>query len=194
MLQGVPIGLAFGTMPFLLKSHSSYSDIAIFALSTYPYSLKLFWSPIVDSIFVENLKIGGLNLSLGRRKSWIVPIQMMLGGMLWVLSGRIEEIMNQVSKRVRTLFLSMFFSDRLCSDSFWSFLTFCYFELAHSRCEVHHSGLLRFDLLRCNSRYRSRWLGIDFVISRKCWLCFYCPNSWNQHRLLHEFHSLLGSQ
>jgi len=84
-------------MPFLLKSHSSYSDIAIFALSTYPYSLKLFWSPIVDSIFVQNFKIGGLNLSLGRRKSWIVPIQMMLGAMLWVLSGRIEDIMNQVS-------------------------------------------------------------------------------------------------
>ena len=65
----------------------------------------------MDSIFVENLKIGGLNLSLGRRKSWIVPIQMMLGGMLWVLSGRIEEIMNQVSKTKRNFSISILLFD-----------------------------------------------------------------------------------
>jgi hypothetical protein len=35
-------------------------------LQAYPYSLKLLWSPIVDSLFSE---------SFGRRKSWIIPIQ-----------------------------------------------------------------------------------------------------------------------
>lgn len=53
LLQGIPVGLAFGTMPFLLKARLSYSDIGLFMLSTYPYSLKLLWSPVVDSCFVN---------------------------------------------------------------------------------------------------------------------------------------------
>ena len=57
MLQGIPVGLAFGTMPFLLKSYVGYSQLGIFMLSTYPYSLKLLWSPIVDSLFVSAWRI-----------------------------------------------------------------------------------------------------------------------------------------
>jgi len=50
MIQGVPMGLVFGTVPFLLKASSaSYADLGFFSLASYPYSLKLLWSPIVDS-------------------------------------------------------------------------------------------------------------------------------------------------
>ena len=44
----MPIGLAFGTMPFLLKARLSYADVGVFMLCTYPYSIKLLWSPVVD--------------------------------------------------------------------------------------------------------------------------------------------------
>ena len=47
----MPIGLAFGTMPFLLKARLSYADVGVFMLCTYPYSIKLLWSPVVDSVF-----------------------------------------------------------------------------------------------------------------------------------------------
>lgn len=50
----------------MLQSKLSYSQIGVFSLAAYPYSLKLFWSPIVDSCY---------SLRAGRRKSWIVPIQ-----------------------------------------------------------------------------------------------------------------------
>eukprot|EP00842_Homolaphlyctis_polyrhiza_P002586 jgi/Hompol1/3328/HPOL_003202-RA len=40
MLQGVPLGLSMGSVPFLLKSKLSFSDLALFSLSSYPYSLK----------------------------------------------------------------------------------------------------------------------------------------------------------
>ncbi|KAJ3348168.1 hypothetical protein HDU83_001530 [Entophlyctis luteolus] len=40
LLQGVPLGLVMGSVPFLLKSKLSFSDIALFSLSSYPYSLK----------------------------------------------------------------------------------------------------------------------------------------------------------
>ncbi|KAJ3201019.1 hypothetical protein HDU82_008429 [Entophlyctis luteolus] len=41
LLQGVPLGLVMGSVPFLLKSKLSFSDIALFSLSSYPYSLKV---------------------------------------------------------------------------------------------------------------------------------------------------------
>lgn len=87
-LQGIPLGLTFGTLPFLLKPHLSYSQLAIFALSTWPYSLKLLWSPIVDAWFVRKW---------GRRKSWIVPVQAIVGAGLWVIGGRVEDWLNQAS-------------------------------------------------------------------------------------------------
>lgn len=87
-LQGIPLGLTFGTLPFLLKPHLSYSQLAVFALSTWPYSLKLLWSPIVDAWFVRKW---------GRRKSWIVPVQAIVGLGLWVIGGRVEDWLDQVS-------------------------------------------------------------------------------------------------
>jgi len=80
-LQGVPLGLATGSVPFLLKSHLSYGEIGVFSLASYPYSLKLLWSPIVDAVWSPRF---------GRRKSWILPIQLLSGiGMLW-LGTRVE--------------------------------------------------------------------------------------------------------
>lgn len=87
LLQGIPVGLAFGSIPYLLRSKLSYSQIGIFTLCTYPYSLKLLWSPIVDSIFSRRL---------GRRKSWIVPIQTIVGLMLWWLSRNINTYIDKV--------------------------------------------------------------------------------------------------
>ncbi len=83
-LQGVPMGLATGSVPFLLKPHMSYSALGVFSLASYPYSLKLLWSPIVDAVWSPKV---------GRRKSWIMPIQMLSGiGMIW-LGSRVETMM-----------------------------------------------------------------------------------------------------
>ena len=83
-LQGIPMGLASGSVPFLLKPHLSYSQIGVFTLASYPYSLKLLWSPIVDAVWSPKL---------GRRKSWILPIQVCSGiGMIY-LGGRVKEMM-----------------------------------------------------------------------------------------------------
>ncbi|KAF8491293.1 acetyl-coenzyme A transporter 1-domain-containing protein [Gautieria morchelliformis] len=85
LIQGVPIGLALGSIPFILRSHLSYSQIGIFALSGYPYSLKLIWSPIVDSIFFRKI---------GRRKSWIVPMQLIIGSLMLWIAHHSEELMD----------------------------------------------------------------------------------------------------
>ena len=89
-LQGIPMGLASGSVPFLLKRNLSYGQIGVFSLAVYPYSLKLLWSPIVDAVWSRRL---------GRRKSWILPIQMVSGlGMLY-LGGRAEDMMEKAAAK-----------------------------------------------------------------------------------------------
>lgn len=83
MMQGVPLGLTTGAMPFMLQSKLSYSQVGVFSLAAYPYSLKLLWSPIVDSCF---------SARFGRRKSWIVPVQLITAAMLICCSGHINKL------------------------------------------------------------------------------------------------------
>jgi MFS family permease len=84
-LQGVPMGLAMGSVPFLLKKHLSYGQIGVFSLASYPYSLKLLWSPIVDAVWSKKF---------GRRKSWITPIQTISGITMIYLSSHVEAMMT----------------------------------------------------------------------------------------------------
>ncbi|KAF9103606.1 hypothetical protein BGX27_010500 [Mortierella sp. AM989] len=104
-LLGVPVGLAFGSIPFLLKAKMSYSQIGVFSLAHYPYSMKFLWSPIVDAVYSKDL---------GRRKSWIVPIQLLTGFMFLWLGINIDDWMSQEHISVGTLtavfFVLIFFS------------------------------------------------------------------------------------
>ncbi|KAF8538159.1 acetyl-coenzyme A transporter 1-domain-containing protein [Trichophaea hybrida] len=90
-LQGVPMGLAMGSVPFLLKHTLSYGEIGVFTLASYPYSMKLLWSPIVDAIWSPKM---------GRRKSWIVPVQFVSSVMLLWLGSQAERLMAEASKRL----------------------------------------------------------------------------------------------
>ncbi|KAG9066039.1 hypothetical protein KI688_001258 [Linnemannia hyalina] len=105
LLQGVPVGLAFGSIPFLLKAKMSYTQIGIFSLAHYPYSMKFLWSPIVDAVYSKEI---------GRRKSWIVPIQLLTGFMFLWLGINIDDWMSQDQIAVGTLtvvfFVLIFFS------------------------------------------------------------------------------------
>ncbi|KAF8213573.1 acetyl-coenzyme A transporter 1-domain-containing protein [Mycena galopus ATCC 62051] len=94
LIQGVPLGLALGSIPFILREHLSYSQLATFALSGYPYSLKLLWSPIVDSVFF---------VSVGRRKSWIIPMQIIVGTIMLYLSLNVQVLMDDASNHVAQL-------------------------------------------------------------------------------------------
>ncbi|KAI0700407.1 MFS general substrate transporter [Cytidiella melzeri] len=94
LIQGFPLGLALGSLPFLLKEHLSYSQIAVFSLASYPYSLKLLWSPIVDSLFIP---------SVGRRRSWIIPMQVLIGSLMLIISFNAEEYMNNPSEHINIM-------------------------------------------------------------------------------------------
>ena len=78
VLQGIPLGLA-GAMPMLLQTKKvAYKDQATFSLVFWPFSMKLLWAPIVDTAYFSRF---------GRRKSWLVPVQYLIGIFLLILSG-----------------------------------------------------------------------------------------------------------
>lgn len=104
LLQGVPVGLAFGSIPFILKTKLSYSQVGIFSLAAYPYSMKLLWSPIVDAIYSPKI---------GRRRSWIIPIQTISGLTLiylgLIINELIEDPLNYLPRITGFFFILVFF-------------------------------------------------------------------------------------
>lgn len=82
LLQGIPIGLT-ASIPMLLQNRgASYKQQAEFSFATWPFSLKLLWAPIVDSLFWNKF---------GRRKSWLIPTQYLIGVFMLILSLHVDQ-------------------------------------------------------------------------------------------------------
>ena len=69
-LQGIPLGLKSAIPLILTRRSVPYTDQATFTIASYPFSMKVLWAPIVDSVFWAKF---------GRRKSWLVPAQYLIG-------------------------------------------------------------------------------------------------------------------
>ncbi|EJW71151.1 hypothetical protein WUBG_17940, partial [Wuchereria bancrofti] len=63
--------------------------------------VKLLWAPIVDSVYWRRI---------GRRKSWMVPCQYLIGIFMLLLSYRVSEIMGDsgADSKPPNVFLLMF--------------------------------------------------------------------------------------
>jgi len=74
-LQGIPMGLC-GSIPLYLKERgTTYEGLSLFSLVSLPFSLKLVWAPLVDSCYLKDV---------GRRKTWLIPIQLLTGVVMLV--------------------------------------------------------------------------------------------------------------
>jgi len=103
-LQGVPMGLA-SAIPVLLQSRGfGFGAKAIFSFAAWPYSLKVLWSPVVDSVYLE---------SVGRRKSWVVPVQIITGLVMLVMGAQIDGEIGPGSSpdiwKLTTAFFALYF-------------------------------------------------------------------------------------
>ncbi|XP_072174455.1 acetyl-coenzyme A transporter 1-like [Diadema setosum] len=88
VLQGIPLGLA-GSVPLLLQSRNiSYKEQAVFSFVYWPFSIKLLWAPIVDAVFIGKI---------GRRKSWLVPSQYLIGLFMIILSRQVSGLLGDTS-------------------------------------------------------------------------------------------------
>ncbi|XP_022165996.1 acetyl-coenzyme A transporter 1-like [Myzus persicae] len=89
-MQGIPFGLALA-MPIILQSNKnvSYKDQAMFSLVAWPGSLQLIWAPMVDALYVQKM---------GRRKSWLIPAQYLMGACFIYMAGNIDEWLPETRK------------------------------------------------------------------------------------------------
>jgi MFS transporter, PAT family, beta-lactamase induction signal transducer AmpG len=73
--SGLPLALTFSTLSYWLAELGvSLTAIGLFGLVRASYSLKFLWSPLID-----RLPIPILTRCLGRRRSWALSIQFLLG-------------------------------------------------------------------------------------------------------------------
>ncbi|CAN7986785.1 unnamed protein product [Ixodes pacificus] len=89
ILQGIPLGLCSAVPLMLQNRHVSYKEQALFSFVTWPFSVKLLWAPIVDSVYSS---------SFGRRKSWLVPTQYAIGLFLFWLSRHARALLGDDSE------------------------------------------------------------------------------------------------
>ncbi|XP_014666688.1 PREDICTED: acetyl-coenzyme A transporter 1-like [Priapulus caudatus] len=95
VLQGIPLGLT-GAVPMILSSRKvSYTEQAMFSFVYWPFSIKLLWAPIVDAAYFS---------SFGRRKSWLVPTQYLIGAFMLYLSGQVARLLGDDGSEAASIF------------------------------------------------------------------------------------------
>lgn len=100
VLQGVPIGLG-ASVPMVLQAKMiGYRQQAMFSLVTWPFSIKLLWAPVVDSLYSR---------SFGRRKSWLVPVQYTIGLTMIFLSYTVDGLLGEGNLPPNVVLLTLAF-------------------------------------------------------------------------------------
>jgi PAT family acetyl-CoA transporter-like MFS transporter 1 len=142
LLQGIPLGMA-ASIPLIIQTYgATYSQQATFSFAFWPFSLKLLWAPIVDSMYFKRF---------GRRKSWLIPIQYLIGLAMIILSFHINDILLTTAAATDTQPRIYFI------HSNFSLKTLCFVSFRYL---FSDSNFLLF-LIPCSyTRYLCRWLGI----------------------------------
>ena len=91
-LQGIPLGLAETLDVVLQERKLNFSEQGIFSTISWPYSLKILWAPIVDSLFIKRF---------GRRKSWLIPTQLIIGFWLLLLPRHLNQLLGNSNNNDR---------------------------------------------------------------------------------------------
>lgn len=79
--SGLPFALFLGTLyAWLSEAEVDLETMGVFSLIGLAYAFQFIWSPLVDKINIPALR------ALGKRKQWIVPMQVILGVILVTLS------------------------------------------------------------------------------------------------------------
>merc|ERR1712241_606361 len=94
ILQGIPLGLRTSVPLVLQERGVSYTDQSKFSFASYPFSMKILWAPIVDAIFIKKF---------GRRKSWLIPTQMLIGITMLILSYYVDILLGPDPDRVQKI-------------------------------------------------------------------------------------------
>lgn len=79
--QGLPPALFLGTLyAWLSEAEVDLETMGVFSLVGLAYAFQFLWSPLLDKVDIPVLR------KLGKRKQWIVPMQLIIGIALVVMS------------------------------------------------------------------------------------------------------------
>lgn len=118
ILQGAVIGFTTSLSIYLTSAGANWKQQGNYNFAHYPFSLKLIWAPIIDVFYIRRF---------GRRQTWLLPIQLVLGIVLIVLSYFIDSLINGL--RIASLTIFVFFvifltaSQDVCVDG-WALTLF----------------------------------------------------------------------
>lgn len=84
-MLGIPSGLTFSVPLILSTRNVSYSDQGTFSFALWPFSIRLLWAPIVDSLSITRI---------GRRKTWVVGCFITVGLILVSFAQYVHNILQ----------------------------------------------------------------------------------------------------
>ena len=90
-LQGVLTGLFQSLQLILSELNATYYDQGLFYSTSFPMTLKLLWAPFVDRIYF---------VRIGHRKTWLVPVQYMIGFILIGSATYIHKALGTGNKNI----------------------------------------------------------------------------------------------
>lgn len=107
VLQGFPVGLS-GALSIILQSRKlvTYEEQALFSIVFWPYTLKVLLAPLVDSLYVQRI---------GRRKSWLLPLQYLVGIILMYTANNIDDWLPESGKPNLTMIVCVIFAINVLS-------------------------------------------------------------------------------
>jgi len=131
ILQGFIQGFKTAIPLFLVSYKASWQQQGTFSWVSYPFSFKILWAPIIDSIYIRRF---------GRYLTWLIPIQILIGITLIILSFYLESfLINLQIIRLTIIFFFIYFliaSQDIAVDS-WSILLFTSSNLQwSSTCQI----------------------------------------------------------
>ena len=98
VLQGVTLGMMDVVPLYLVSYKATWKQLGMLSFIMYPFSIKLLWAPLIDVFYIRRL---------GRRRTWLLPTQLILGTTFIILSFYFESLLVQL--RVIKLTIILFF-------------------------------------------------------------------------------------
>lgn len=94
ILQGFIQGFTASIPLYLASYKASWRQQGTFNWALYPFSFKILWAPVIDSIY---------HRSFGRHRTWLVPVQLIIGIILLILSFHLESLLVNLQVPVLTI-------------------------------------------------------------------------------------------
>jgi len=139
ILQGVVIGFILAIPLYLDSRGAHWKEQGTFNFVSYPFSLKLAWAPIIDALYISRF---------GRRKTWLIPVQFLIGITLFTLSFYLTTLIEELHIKILTcLFFFVYFllaSQDICVDG-WALTLLANYNLQWaSTCQTVGQTIGRF--------------------------------------------------